>query len=329
MSELLPSLAIILTALIGAGFFAGYETGIYCLNGIRLRMKAARGDRAAKMVLELIARRHHIIATILLGTNVCVYIATGAMTALMAKHVSSHGHAEVFATLILAPIFFVFAEVIPKNIFRSHADTMVLNYRWPAKLAHVVLSIPAAILSAAGASLGSLGSRKSKEEINADNLLTRLSEAREHGYLSHFQDNAVLNVLDLSKKTLGDVMIPIEKVVAAPETSTVGDIRKLMSKKCFSRVPLFADHKERVMGFVHIFDLPIRGGDKQAVRPMRREAFRLSSETPIHAALATMQSKRKHIVMVAEDASDVQADTLGIATIKDIVEEIVGELAAW
>ncbi len=329
MTEILPPLALVLTGLIGSAFFSGYETGIYCLNRLRLRVRAARGDSTARMVLNLVSKQHNIIATILLGNNICNFLATAALTGLFMRYSGLKSQADIIATLILAPVFFVFAEVIPKNIFRSHADTMVPYYRWPAKLAHTILSIPAAILSSVGAFLGSLGSKKGETEKNADNLLTRLSEAREHGYLSRFQDSAVLNILELSTKTLRDVMIPMQKVTAAPMNSTVGDIRALMSKKCFSRVPLYADRKEEVTGFVHILDLPLRGGDEQRVRRMRREPFRLSADTPVHAALAAMQSKRKHIVMVVEDISETPADTLGIATIKDIVEEIVGELAAW
>ncbi len=328
MTEFLPSLAVVLLGLLLSGFFSGYETGVYCLNRFRLRLRASRGEGAAIFVQRLTARPHHIIASILLGTNISVYAATAALTGLLARQTGS-AHPDVIATVILAPLCFAFGEVIPKNMFRRNADWLVMKYRWPAAAAHAVLSLPAAILSFVGAYIGSLGSRRTAGEEGEQDPLYHISEARERGFLSGFQDRAAENILKLSEKKLRDVMLPIGKATTAAETATVGEIRRLMAKRCFSRVPVYSGAKNNPVGFVHILDLPLRGGDDDPVKDKIRPPFFLPADTALHTALGTMQSGRRHMVMVTERSDSGESRSIGIVTLKDIIEEIVGELAVW
>jgi len=330
MTEILPLVALLLLGLLGSAFFSGYETGVYCLNRHRLRLRVARRDRAAMLVQRLVGSPRRLIASILLGTNISVYLSTVALTSYLARQTATRERADLIATVILAPAFFVFAEIIPKNFFRVRADTLVVRYRWPAAMAHVILTVPAAILSAVGTFIGSVGARKSPPAGSGgrSDLLYHISEARERGYLSRFQDKAVVNVLQLSEKKLRDVMIPIDQVVTAPDTATVGDVRKMLKSRCFSRVPVYSGERDRVTGFLHILDMPLRGGDRP-VKDLLRPPFFLAADTPLHAALGAMQSGRRHMVIVADSIGAARPATLGIVTLKDIVEEIVGELDAW
>ncbi len=331
MTEILPLVALLLLGLLGSAFFSGYETGVYCLNRHRLRLRVARRDRAAMLVQRLVGSPRRLIASILLGTNISVYLSTVALTSYLVRQTATRERADLIATVILAPAFFVFAEIIPKNFFRVRADTLVVRYRWPAALAHVILAVPAAILSAIGTFIGSIGTKKppSPETVGRSDLLYHISEARERGYLSRFQDKAVVNVLQLSEKKLRDVMIPIDQAVTASDTATVGDVRKMLKSRCFSRVPAYSGERDRVTGFLHILDMPLRGGDDRPVKDLLRPPFFLAADTPLHAALGAMQSGRRHMVIVADSIGAAPPVTLGIVTLKDIVEEIVGELDAW
>ncbi len=331
MTGILTPLALLLLGLLGAGFFEGYETGVYCLNRHRLRIRVARRDRAAMLVQRLVGRPHQFIASILLGTNISVYLATAALTSYLVQQTATRERADLIATVILAPTFFVFTQVIPKNLFRVRADTLVVRYRWPAAAAYITFAVPAAILSAIGTFISSIVTRKppSPETVSRSELLYHISEARERGYLSHFQDRAVANVLQLSEKKLRDVMIPIDRVVTAPDTATVGDVRKMLKRRCFSRVPVYSGERDRVTGFLHILDMPLRGGDDKPVKDLLRPPFFLAADTPLHAALGAMQSGRRHMVIVADAIGAARPVTLGIVTLKDIIEEIVGELDAW
>jgi CBS domain containing-hemolysin-like protein len=327
MPEILKPFAVVLLGLLGAGFLSGYETGIYCLNRYRLRIRAARGERPAMQVQRLLTRPHHLIASILLGTNVCIYLATAVVTSFLAARLKAGVHAELIATVALAPVFFVFADIIPKSIFRLHADSMIIRYRWPAMLANALLRPPATVLSAAGTFIGSIGARKGRQEgqtAGKIELLYHISESRRRGYLTRFQDMAVLNVLQLSEKKLRDVMVPLERVLSAPEDADVGHIRKMLAAQCFSRVPVYSGGRGNVTGVLHILDMPLRGEDDRPVKEMLRPPFFLAADTPLHVALTSMQSGRRHMVIVTGPTG-----AIGIATLKDIVEEVVGELAEW
>jgi len=331
MIEFLTPVTLVIIGLLFAGLFSGYETGIYCLNRYRLNIRAARRDRAAMLVKRLVSRPHHLISSILLGTNISVYVATVALTSCLARQTAVGESADMVATVILAPIFFVMADVVPKNIFRLRADTLVVKYRWPVVVAHTILSVPAAILSAVGTFIGSIGAGDdagSGPGVRAD-ILFNVSEARERGCLSGFQDRAVLNVMLLSEKKLRDVMVPLDRVVCAPDTASVGEIRELMSGRCYSRVPVYSGGRDCVTGIFHILDAPLMGGGDEPVRQIIRSAFFLSADMPLHLCLRAMQSGRRHMVVAVDDGEPSRKAALGIATLKDIVEEIVGELAAW
>ena len=108
MTEILKPFAVVLLGLLGAGFLSGYETGIYCLNRYRLRIRAARGERPAMQVQRLLTRPHHLIASILLGTNVCIYLATAVVTAFL-----NAGP----ATALFLPLVLGFNTVAPHYLY--------------------------------------------------------------------------------------------------------------------------------------------------------------------------------------------------------------------
>ena len=324
-------LFVIIAGIVMSAFFSAYETGVYCLNRARLRLKLEQGDNSARGVDALLKNIHHLVGTTLVGTNLSTYLASSAMTALLALWQASESRAELLATVILAPVMFVFSEVLPKNYSRKHADTVAYRCYRVIRFFHWVFYIPMFIVTGLGRLLtAAIGGKGPDEKLSLDesDLLFYIAEGLDSGQLSPFQNLAARNVLALTNKTLKDIMAPIDRVASVPDTATVGQVKPIVGEKRLSRLPIYHERPDRIIGKLHVLDLPFRNGDDRPVMDYMRPVIRLPHDTRIDAALTKLQAARAQMAVVTA-GKEKDSPAIGIITLKDIVEEIVGELRVW
>jgi len=274
-------LFVIIAGIVMSAFFSAYETGVYCLNRARLRLKLEQGDNSARGVDALLKNIHHLVGTTLVGTNLSTYLASSAMTALLALWQASESRAELLTGL-------------------------------------------GRLLTAA------IGGKGPDEKLSLDesDLLFYIAEGLDSGQLSPFQNLAARNVLALTNKTLKDIMAPIDRVASVPDTATVGQVKPIVGEKRLSRLPIYHERPDRIIGKLHVLDLPFRNGDDRPVMDYMRPVIRLPHDTRIDAALTKLQAARAQMAVVTA-GKEKDSPAIGIITLKDIVEEIVGELRVW
>lgn len=322
---------IIAAAVLLAGFFAGYETGVYCLNRARLRLRLEQGNRAARGVDALLANMQHLVGTTLVGTNLFTYIASSAMTALLVTQNVSDTRAELIATVILAPVLFVFAEMLPKNHSRKYADIIAYRYYRVIQFFYWVFYLPTLVVTGIVRSISAATGKPPKSgnlSLDESDLLFYIAEGLESGQLSPFQNLAARNVFALTGKTLAQIMVPIDRVSSVPDTATVGQIKPIVAASRLSRLPVYHGSPDRITGKIHVLDLPFRGGDHLPVADHIRPVVTLQQDMPIDSALTRLQTARAQMAVVTASAAK-DAPAIGLITLKDIVEEIVGELRVW
>jgi len=327
----ISEILIIIAGIILAAFFSGYETAVYCLNRVRLRLRLEQGNRIARGVDSLIRNMQHLVGATLVGANVALYAATAALTVLLVNEDLQHSEAELLATIILAPVLFVFAEILPKNYSRKNADTLAYRGYRAIRFFYWLLYLPTLIVTGVGRLLSAaLGKRapQAKQGIGESEILFYISEGLATGQLSPFQSLAARNVFTLTGKTVGQVMLPIDKVAAVPETATIAHVKAIVAEKRLSRLPVYRGNPANIVGRIHVLDLPFRGADAQTVDRHMRPVLKMRRNTPIDAALTRLQAARTHMAIVT-DSDQPDAPAIGIVTLKDIVEEIVGELRVW
>jgi len=321
----IATLLLVLVFALLEGFFSGSETGIYVVNRIRLRLRAEAGEPTARRLMSLLADTRGLITATLVGTNLCVFGTSALVTRLIEARVETD--AALLSTLILSPFLFVFAEVVPKNLFRRHAD--VLMYRVSGLLRLSVVAFRPLVVALKGVtSIGGLlagGHPEPTDPLRSrERLLSLLMTGAEEGILTPYQHDMAGNILRVASVLIERVMIPIEDVVVIEEPVGRERVVEGLSRAGHSRYPVrSADGSiERVLD---VTEFLMADGDGGPPRAGLHEAPRLAADTPVPRALEALQTGRLPLGLVVNDADR----PLGIITVKDLVEEIVGELGEW
>ena len=316
---------LILVFIAWAGFYAGVETGVYCLNRVRLRWRVSQGWRSARVLDSLLATPRRLISTTLVGHNLGVYIASVLLTGLLfARGLGTNS--GLVATLILSPFLLVLAEAAPKTIFERKADTFL--YRL-APLVHFsfLLFLPATVILR-GISvlvecvLGRRG-REGNPVFDPRHLPYFLAEGREEGILSSYQKQMADRIMKLDYSSVERAMVPLEKVAMIPEGISHEDFLDFAREKQFSRFPVFAEeNRERIVGVVHILDVISEGRKQEGVTTLARRPQFVKADTPIDEALAQLGRARRPLGVI----TGPEGKAIGIVTLQGLVEEVVGDL---
>lgn len=320
----------VLIAVALSAFFSGMETGIYCLNRVRLRVRAEQNEPRARRLAALLEKPEELVITALLGTNVADYLATVCLTALLLRLLQNPSLAEIYATAVLTPVILVFGGVIPKDWFRRESDRLMyllaLPLLWCRRLARATGLVWA---------LGLLTRRLVRridplrpgleaELLPRARIRLLLSEGAASGGLSAFQRETLERVLNISQVRLTKVMVPRQRAVIVPVTISREDLLRVARMAHFSRLPTYRDDPRKIIGIVNVYHV-LTDDRPRPIAEYVQEVTRLRATETVPAALRKMQQARQVMAIVVDEADNC----LGLLTIKDLVEEIVGELEAW
>lgn len=306
------------------GFFSGSEIGAYRLNRIRLRHRAEAGDPRAHALAKLLRRPQEFVCMTLAGTNVSVYGASAIATALFVPVAGRY--AEVVATLALAPVLLVFAEVLPKSIFHSYPNRIMFALRWPLVLAHYALWPATWVLVQVAGAIDRLAGAPPEKgwELSLRRLFDFFAEGAREGVLTREQNAMAQNVMKFSETPVSRVMIPLDKVALVPTGIAPQGLRVLLVERDHTRLPVYEGERGRLAGVLNVLDYLCAEGDPplgEVVRPLAE----VPAEATVGDAFASLQERRQVMAAVA----DADGRALGIVTMKDLVEEVVGEIEEW
>jgi CBS domain containing-hemolysin-like protein len=306
--------------------FCGLETGIYVLNKVRLDLRCERGQAPARHLRDLLKNPHNLLATILIGTNIAGYLTTFAASALFLM-AGMAGRTEYYTIALTTPLLFVFAESVPKNVFRRGSERLTYRFSWILRLARGAFTFVGLVPLVRGFSsiLTSLlpGSRKGSPLANAG-IGAALAESHVTGLLTHDQLAMADRIMNISNVALAQAMQPMEQVVWAPVDVTRHELARRFREHNFSRLPLLDN--EKVAGICDMYRV-LSDPQGPAPREQMDPALLLDEALPVVDAILTMQ--REKAVMAIVVGPDRSKPPLGIVTLKDLVEPIVGELRAW
>ena len=318
-------IGILVVLIIASAFFSGSETGMVALNRYRLRHLARHGHRGARRVEKLLARTDRLLGVILIGNNfVNNYAAT--IAALLALAWFGNTGAAV-APIVFTIIMLIFAEVTPKTFAARKPESVA----YPASLLLKPLLVLFAPLvwAVSGLSNGLLrlmGVREQPagtDDLSPEELRTVVNEAG--GLIPKRHQKMLLNILDLEKVTVEDIMIPRSEIIGIDIDADLNDILNLMRTSQHTRLPIYRSDPNNIIGILHL-----RKVSRLLMRPEvnKAELLQFSVEpyfvpegTPLHKQLINFQNARRRQGVVVDEYGDV----LGLITLEDILEEIVGE----
>ena len=318
-------IGLLVVLLLLSAFFSGSETALMSLNRYKLRHKARAGHRGAKLADKLLQRPDRLIGLILLGNN-AVNISASALVGVVSVQLGGElGFAIGTASLTL--VVLILAETAPKTLAAMHPERVA----FPAAFIYVPLLkilYPLVWLTnvLANGVLFLFGLRKGDTDgyaLSREELRTVVYEAGAR--ISQKYRHMLINILDLEKVTVDDVMVPHNEVVGIDLDDDFEDIAKLVQDCEHTRLPVYHDNIDNVIGLLHLRRLANRanqpGFSKDDIEELLVEPYFVPEGTPLSTQLVQFQKGRQRIALIVDEYGDIQ----GIVTLEDILEEIVGE----
>lgn len=319
-------LAIIVVGVGLSALYSGMETGVYMLNKIRLELRGEAGSRRAKLLQRMMRRPNNLLAVLLIGTNLSSYAVTFAFSAMFLHLCGGDGRSEWYTLVAATTVLFIFGDTVPKNIFRLQAEKLVYRLAFGLNVSSKVFNAcgiaplvkGAASLMMRGASTRSEG----HQPLGHDGLAAVVAEGAASGALTHFQSVMADRVMHIGEITLTDVMIPLAEVVSAPQDVTVDQVKDIIRNHNYSRLVLL-ESDGQTGGVLDTYDVLV--GEVVSPAAAMSPPLVLPGSMSVTDALYDMQQAHVVLAVVASPAGG----HLGIVTIKDLVEEIVGDIEAW
>jgi putative hemolysin len=311
----------LLLSVVISGLAAGSETALVSASRIRLRHLASRGRSAASLALGLLDRKERILAVTLIITNL-FHIAGGAVaTKTFEQWLGTFG--PIVATVSMTCVLLILSEIVPKAYFRHHADQMLVAGApvWKA-LSWVLapVTLPVQLLSNL---LSRLPGQQPKPLFSTrEEIRLVVEESAEGGGLDEHEQEMLASALDYARKSVREVMVPIAEVALLPETSGTEDLLTLVRQRGHTRIPLYRERVDRIVGLVTVFDVLYDRDRKPAVQSYARSARLVPDSKRINALFLEMQRERESLAVVVNEFGAC----IGIITLEDIIEELFGDL---
>jgi putative hemolysin len=317
------NLTIIIICIILQGFFSGCEMVLLSSDKIKLRRKNKKKSAGARLALSMIANPRWFLATTSTGTNTAVIISSVIAAVWFESIFGTFG--ELMTIVIMSPILLMFGEILPRTIFQQRATQAAPKIARPFwVISHIISPVTFLVFSVSKLFYRRVGS----ESIEKNNFATReeleliLNIPGQGSDVKKKEKKLISRVFNLAESNVADVMVPLINVTAISHTSVVKNAITVIRKTGFSRLPVYKDRIDNIIGIVHTFDLidirninaPIQEFIKQA--PFVPEFKRADD------LLISMQKARNTIAVVVDE----YGGAAGIITVEDILEEVVGEI---
>ena len=317
-------LIILLILLILSGFFSSAETALTTVNRMRIRGLADEGSKRAKTVMRITDDTSKMLSAILIGNNV-VNLSAASLTTTLAYNLG--GSMVAVASAVLSVLIIIFGEITPKTMATLHAEKMSLRYAPVINLYIKVMTPFVFIIN----KLSDIILRVLHIDPNAKNnqmteseLRTIVDVSHESGVIESDEKEMIYNVFDLGDAKAKDVMVPRVHVTFADVNATYEELIDIFREDKFTRLPIFEDTTDNVIGTINMKDLLIYDSKKSEfqIKDILREAYFTYEYKSISELLVEMRQASFNIAIVLDE----YGETSGLITKEDIHDENVGEI---
>ncbi len=318
-------LLIVILLLAMSAFFSSAETALTTVNKMRIRTLAEAGDKRAITLTKIIEEPGKMLSAILVGNNIVNLSASSLMTTLALDVFGSK--AVGVATGILTLLILVFGEITPKTLATLTAERLALGY---AGIVYGLIKVLTPViffvnkLSTGVLFLLRVDPNKKKDPITEDELRTIVEVSHEEGVIESEEKKMINNVFDFGDSVAKDIMVPRIDMVMMDVNATFEEVREIFRKEMFTRIPVYEDSTDNVIGIVNVkdfllFDRPLK---EFSLRDMLRQPVYTYEYKKTAELMIEMRKTSNNIVIVLDE----YGATAGLITLEDMLEEIVGDI---
>jgi putative hemolysin len=321
------TLLIVFIFFILSAFFSGIETGLISIDRLKMEQEAKKSKKK-KQILHILENPDKLFGTTLFGTNISVVIITSLSILLINifNQKNTFHISEIAATLIIAGAILIFAEIIPKALFRENPNKLVVRGFLLLRFFSLIL-LPfvkfVSLFNSLLARLFKLSEKNGFHILTREDLSYMLAETKDDGILQEDQREMLEEALEFTELDAENVMIHRTEIVAFEKDTSIDEVISIAKEKGFTRFPVYDEDLDHIIGILIIYDLIKKNNlDKLNTSDFVREAFFAPETMDVDNLLAEMQANKNSMAIIV----DSFGGTAGLVTIEDILEEIVGEI---
>ncbi len=316
-------IAILVLALMSA-FFSSTETAFSCCNKIKLRALASNGNKKAKKVLDLAENNYdRFISSVLIGNNIVNLSATTLATLMFARLIADANTSAIVSTAVMTVGVLIFGEITPKFIAKAYPEKVSMAF-YPIITLFIYLFYPLNLIFSGWKWLLSKIIRfKDEDVVTEDEIMTVVEEAEEDGTLREEETELIRSVIEFDDLEVGDILVPRVNIVSVEIGSSMDAIKEIFLTQGYSRIPVYKESIDTIIGTIHekdFFKAYMHG--KKGIDGILQNAYYTTEHVKISNLLKDLQKKKVHLAVVLDE----YGGTLGIVTLEDILEELVGEI---
>ena len=320
---LIPYIIIIAACIVMSGYFSGTETAFSSFNKTRMKTRAEKGNKRAKLVLKLSDNYGNLISTILIGNNIVNIAASSLGVLLFEELIADQNLATTVNTVVLTVAVLIFGEVTPKNMakeipekFSMMSAPLIQVLVWVFMPFNFLFSLLKKLISKILKSDGD-------DKMSQEELLMFVEEVEQDGSIDEDEGSLLRNVIEFNDLKAEDILTHRVDIVAFRKDAPKEEIARIFSESKFSRLLVYENTIDTIVGIVHQKDFYTAEGITDAnIEDIMTQPFFVPPSEEVGDLLKSFQENQSHIAVVVDE----YGGTVGIVTMEDILEELVGEI---
>ena len=306
-----------------SAFFSASETTFLSVNKIRLKNYADKGNKKAEIALKIADNYDSTLSTILVGNNVVNIASASVATVLFTKLIGQHYGAAI-STVVMTILVLVFGEVLPKSFAKANAEKLSLNLAKPLYFFIVILK-PIVIIFVKLTELAKkLSKSQGEPSVTEEELKYIIESIEEEGVLEQKESELVRSALEFDDITVKEILTPRVDIVAVEISDSIDDAIEIIKENGYSRMPVYEKSIDKVVGIVRARDVMLAklSGKDFKITDMLKQCLFIHKNMNISQLLNAFQEKNMHVAIVSDD----YGGTMGLVTMEDVLEELVGDI---
>lgn len=313
---------IVLVAL--SAFFSGSETALTSVNKIRLKSLEENGDKKAARTLRVAENYERMISTVLIGNNI-VNIASASLATVIFTVLLGADKGAAVSTVVMTIVVLIFGEVLPKNYAKNNADSLAVVVSGPIGFLMTVFKPLSAALSALSGLMSRLtGGEDDKPSVTEEELKYIVESIEEEGVLEENESDLVQSALEFDEIEVQEIVTPRVDMVTLDVEDSWEEILELAKTSKVSRIPVYEGSIDNIIGLVHVRDIleDEISNSEHDVRSLLSQCLFVHKTMNLSGLLEKLRKEKMPLAIVTDD----YGGTMGLVTIEDVVEELVGEI---
>ncbi len=317
------SILIIVICIIMSMYFSSTETAFSSLNRIRIKNKAESGNKRAALVLKLTDKYDEMLSTILVGNNIVNILCSSVATLLFVDLLKDPDLGATVSTVVITVLLLIFGEISPKSIAKEMPESLAM-FSAPILRCLMLILTPVTFVFKLWQNLLSLIIKSPAEQgITEEELLTIVDEAEQDGNLDKDESELIRSAIEFNELEVRDIFTPRIDISAIPASISKEEAAKVFSETGYSRLPVYEDSLDNVIGILYLKDFYNSAYNRNTdIADIIKPVIFVPKSKKISDLRKELQQQQLHIAVVMDEFGC----TVGIVTLEDILEELVGEI---